>query len=276
MRFRTRLLLIFTVAIVASVAVVDLLVLGSTRQAFERSETERADALVLQFRKEFDRRRRELVRTVNAIAASEAAHKIAIRPDTTEYYDYAAPQAATHDLDLLELVAADGAIVSSAQWPARFGYKDEWLTTGEDWKLRGAFLRREELPQGVTLALVAVGTATEGDRKLYVVGGLQLDREFLQIDELGPPRRPLGTVKLVGQILGDALEVRRLSGDLRPRGRLRRGASAISSKHARRAPGSSRPGLSARPPDASPTKVPSATTTAGTRRWSRRNRFALR
>jgi two-component system nitrogen regulation sensor histidine kinase NtrY len=179
MKFRTRLLLIFTAAIVASVAVVDLLVLGSTRRAFERSETQRAEALVLQFRKEFDRRRRELVRTVNAIAASEAVRHIAVQPDYTEYYDYAAPQAATHDLDLLELVAADGAIVSSAQWPARFGYKEDWLTTGEDWQLRGAFLRREELPQGLTLAMVAVGTATEADRKLYVVGGRQLDREFL-------------------------------------------------------------------------------------------------
>jgi signal transduction histidine kinase len=179
MKFRTRLLLIFTAAIVASVAVVDLLVLGSTRRAFERSETQRAEALVLQFRKEFDRRRRELVRTVNAIAASEAVRHIAVQPDFTEYYDYAAPQAATHDLDLLELVAADGAIVSSAQWPARFGYKEDWLTTGEDCQARGAFLRREQLPQGVTLAMVAVGTATEVDRKLYVVGGRELDREFL-------------------------------------------------------------------------------------------------
>ena len=171
MKFRTRLLLIFTLALVASVAVVDLLVLGSTRRAFERSERQRADALALQFRNEFDRRGRELVRTVNAIAASEGTRNIAIQPDYTQYYDYAAPQAATHDLDLLELVAADGAIVSSAQWPARFGYKEEWLTSGEDWKQRGAFLRREELPAGVTLALMAVGTAAEGDRKLYVVGG---------------------------------------------------------------------------------------------------------
>ena len=179
MRFSTRLLLIFTLALVTSVAVVDLLVLGSTHRAFERSETQRAEALVMQFRKEFDRRRGELVRTVNAIAASEAARHIALQPDYTEYYDYAAPQAATHDLDLLELVAADGAIVSSAQWPARFGYHEEWLTAGEDWSGRGAFLRREELPMGVTLALVAVGTATEGDRRLYVVGGRELDREFL-------------------------------------------------------------------------------------------------
>jgi signal transduction histidine kinase len=179
MRFRTRLLLIFTVALVASVAVVDLLVLGSTRRAFERSERQRADALALQFRNEFDRRGRELVRTVNAIAASEGARNIAIQPDYTQYYDYAAPQAATHDLDLLELVAGDGAIVSSAQWPARFGYHEEWLAAGGDWNGRGAFLRREELPMGVTLALVAVGTATEGDRRLYVVGGRELDREFL-------------------------------------------------------------------------------------------------
>ena len=162
MRFRTRLLLILTAAIVASVAVVDLLVLGSTRRAFERLEAQRANALVLQFRNEFDRRRRELVRTVNAIAASEATRQIAIQPDTSAYYDYAAPQAATHDLDMLELVAADGTIVSSAQYAARFGYKENWLTSGEDWKQRGAFLRREELPQGVTLALVAVGTAVGG------------------------------------------------------------------------------------------------------------------
>jgi signal transduction histidine kinase len=179
MMFRTRLLVIFTAAIVAAVAVVDLLVLGSTRQAFERSERQRAEALVMQFRNEFDRRRRELARTVEAIAASDAARSIAMQPDYTQYYDYAAPQAATHDLDLLELVAADGTIVSSAQWPARFGYKEDWLTSGENWALRGAFLRREELPQRVTLALVAVGTAAVGDRKVYVVGGRELDREFL-------------------------------------------------------------------------------------------------
>ncbi len=238
MRFRTRLLLILTLAIAASVAVVDLLVLGSTRQAFERSEAQRADALVQQFRNEFDRRRREVVRTVDAIAASDAARNIAIQPDYSQYYDYAAPQAASHDLDLLELVAPDGAIVSSAQWPARFGYKEQWLTAGEDWKLRGAFLRREELPQGVTLALVAVGTATAGDRKLYVVGGRELDREFLStlvlpegmrvllyrnleavftpselIDAAGPAANPALLRPLIEQVQSDRREHVRLVGN---------------------------------------------------------------
>ena len=179
MMFRTRLLVIFTITIVAAVGVVELLVLASTREAFERAQTQRAEVLTAQFRNEFKRRGQETVRTVTAIAALDAVHKIALQPDSAEYYDYAAPLAKSHALDLLELVSGDGAIVSSAEWPARFGYKEEWLTPGEDWNQRGAFLRRQELEQRVTLALVAIGVATEGDRKLYVVGGQELDREFL-------------------------------------------------------------------------------------------------
>jgi len=41
-----------------------------------------------------------------------------------------------------------------------------------------------------------------------------LDHEFLQIDELGSPRRPRGTVKLIRQIIGDAFEIRLLHLDL--------------------------------------------------------------
>ena len=77
-------------------------------------------------------------------------------------------------------MAADGTIISSAEWPERFGYKEEWLTQRSDWNTRGAFLRREELPDGVALSLVAVGCVTAGDQVLlYVVGGKQLDHAFL-------------------------------------------------------------------------------------------------
>ncbi|MGA2268182.1 MAG: ATP-binding protein [Bryobacteraceae bacterium] len=179
MTFRTRLLLIFTVAVVASVALVEWLVSDSTRQAFERMETQRVDALVAQFRKEFAQRGQEIVRAVNGIAASEAAVGIAISADYSPYYNEAASLASAHGLDLLELVAGDGTIVSSAQWPARFGYKEDWLAESADWESRGAFLKREELSDGVTLSLVAVGTASAGGRKLYVAGGQQLDRQFL-------------------------------------------------------------------------------------------------
>jgi two-component system nitrogen regulation sensor histidine kinase NtrY len=179
MTFRTRLLLIFIAAVVASVAMVELLAAGATRRAFEQMEGRRVDALVAQFQKEFARRGADVVRAVTSLAASDAVFNIAQAPDPSAYYADAAPMAAARGLTLLELVAADGSIVSSAEWPARFGYKEDWLLERADWQSAGAFLKREELPDGTTLALLSVATASAGAGKLFVVGGQQLDAEFL-------------------------------------------------------------------------------------------------
>jgi signal transduction histidine kinase len=179
MTFRTRLLLIFTVSVVASIGLVEWLVLANTRQAFERTESQRVDALVQQFRKEFERRRDEIARAVDRIAESEAAVNIAIAPDYAPYYNEAAALAAAHGLALLDLVAEDGTIISSAEWPARFGYKEDWLREGGDWTSRGAVLRRQELPGRMTLALTAVRVVSAGDRRMYVAGGQELDPEFV-------------------------------------------------------------------------------------------------
>jgi two-component system nitrogen regulation sensor histidine kinase NtrY len=227
MTFRTRLLLIFTVAVVASVGLVEWLVLNSTRDAFERMEAQRVDALVAQFRREFDRRKQEIVRAVQGIAVSEAAINIAISSDFAPYYTEAAALASTHGLDLLELVAGDGTIISSAEWPARFGYKEDWLASGENWKSLGAFLKREELPDGVTLALVAVGVASAGDRRIFVVGGQQLGREFLSTLVLPAGMRALlyrnleprfSTAQLIGGVVEDVPHVRALIEEVRRRG----------------------------------------------------------
>jgi signal transduction histidine kinase len=199
MMFRTRLLLIFIVALVASIGLVEVLVLSNTRQAFERAETQRVDALVAQFRKEFDRRRDEIARAVKAIAESESVVNIAIAPDYSAFYGEAGALASAHRLDMLELVAPDGTIISSAQWPARFGYKEDLFAGGEALESRGAVLKREELPTGMTLALVAVRAVTAGDRRIYVVGGQQLDPEFLSTLEL-----PKGMRALLWRDLGAA------------------------------------------------------------------------
>ncbi len=179
MTFRTRLLLIFTLAMMASVGMVEWLISGITRESFERTEAQRVDALVAQFHKEFTRRKEEIVRAVNAIAGSDAMANIASSSDYSAFVNDAPPLAGSHGLGLLELVASDGAIISSAEWPARFGYKEEWLASDGDWKARGAFLKREEVPDGVVLSLVAVGIASAGDQKVYVVGGRIMDRDFL-------------------------------------------------------------------------------------------------
>ena len=179
MTFRTRLFLIVTLAVVSSVGLVEWLVSRATRDAFERAEAQRVDALVAQFRREFARRGEEVVRAIGAIAASETALNIALAADDAPYYNEASTLASANGLDLLELVASDNSIISSAEWPARFGYKEDWLASGGDWRARGAFLRREELADGVTLALVGVAEARAGDRSIYVTGGQRLDRTFV-------------------------------------------------------------------------------------------------
>ena len=179
MTFRTRLMLVFTVAVAAAVGVVELLVTSRTREAFERAENQRVTAAVAQVETEYARRKQEIVRTMDAIARSERAVDIAIAPDYGRFVDEAPALAAAHGLDLLELVAEDGAIISSAQWRARFSFHEDWLAAPVDWKVRGAFLKPEELPNGFALALVAVSQTRAGDRTLYVAGGLLLDRQFL-------------------------------------------------------------------------------------------------
>ena len=179
MTLRTRLLLIFAGVVAVAVALVEGLISRTTRQAFERAENQRVEALVAQFRKEFARRGEEIARRVNGIAASDRAVSIAVSSDPATYYNEAPSLASAQGLDLLELVTGDGTIVSSAEWPARFGYKEQWLAGTHDWATHGPFLRRVELADGVALAVAAVAEAHAGDRTLYVAGGQRLDREFL-------------------------------------------------------------------------------------------------
>ncbi|HYW46802.1 MAG TPA: ATP-binding protein [Bryobacteraceae bacterium] len=200
MTFRTRLLLVFTLAMVASVGMVVWLETHNTRDAFERMESQRVEVLVTQFQKEFARRKQEIVRAVDAIADSEA--NMAVASDYAEYYGTAARLASTNGLDLLELVAGDGTIISSAEWPARFGHREEWLAGAADWKALGAFLKREELPEGFATTLVAVGTAVAGDRKLLVAGGQLLDQRFLSSLVLPAGMRVLLYRNVEGQLLG--------------------------------------------------------------------------
>lgn len=184
MTFRTRLLVVFAITIVAAVALVAWFVSATTQSQFEQMDAARTAALVQQFRREFELRGEEIARRADRIADTDTVRRIAIdvnrpEPDTTSHVRDAEPLAAAHGLDFLELVAADGTIVSSAQWSGRFGYKEPWLTEPVDWKSQPAFLRREELPDEAALALEAVRVAMAGDSKLYVVAGLRINQKFL-------------------------------------------------------------------------------------------------
>jgi signal transduction histidine kinase len=80
-------------------------------------------------------------------------------------------------------------IISSAHWPARFGYKNDWQIGPEDSSARDAFLARIPTPEGSAVALVAVRAAPNG--KGYLLGGRKLSPEFLKSLGLAPGMRAL-------------------------------------------------------------------------------------
>lgn len=184
MSFRTKLLVIFLITVVASVAVVAWGVLRYTTRAFEEMDAQRTEALVAQFRKEFAQRGDEVARRVEGIANAEVTLRTAIalalpHPDLSLYVHDATGAAQEHGLDFVEFVNFDGTLISSAGYPARVGYKDEWVTAEKGWSSLGAFLKREELPDSVALSLTAVRTVPVGEKIFYVVGGQRLDQGFL-------------------------------------------------------------------------------------------------
>ena len=184
MSFRTKVFLIFLITVLASVSLVAYGVTYYTQRSFEQMDAQRTDALVSQFKKEFAQRGEMVVQQVENITNADVTVRMVLdlsRPnaDASLYLHDANGAAQTHNLDFVEFVNTDGALISSAQYPARVGYKNDWVTANKNWDGTGAFLKREELPDGVALSLAAVRTATVGEKMVYIIGGRRLDQNFL-------------------------------------------------------------------------------------------------
>ena len=182
--FRRKLLGVFALTVFLSVAAVALLVSAVTRRAFDRSEDERTLTLVTQFRRAFNRQGEDVARRVEAIAASEAASRMTLklnrpRADSGPYFELAKTTGANSQLDFLEFVESDGTIISSAQWPAKFGYPEGAIGSFPVEADRGAFLKQEELQDATALGLFVVRATRVGEHPVYVIGGRRLDKTFL-------------------------------------------------------------------------------------------------
>lgn len=179
MSLRRRLLGAFSVVIIATVIAIAAILSARTKEVFEASDAQRTEALVRQFRQEFQRRGEEVGQQVQTIEQSDSMQRMALdlaqNGDPATYVTDAASLAQTHQLDFLEFLKADGSIISSAQWPARFGYKEPIPTNISG----AAFLKREQLPDGSALGLFAVRAVKAADQPIYVIGGEKLDRDFL-------------------------------------------------------------------------------------------------
>jgi two-component system nitrogen regulation sensor histidine kinase NtrY len=183
MSFRTKVFLSITGTVVPAVWIVAAVVSTLVTQSFERRDAQRTAAVVGQLQREFDRRGTEVARRVAAAADSDPVQRLAVnlgtQLDTSQYFALAQTLAQEQSLDFLELAGPDFAIISSAEWPARFGYKEDWLAQPVDWKTEGVFLKKEDLADGTALGLITVRGVAAGDKTLYVAGGQRLDKEFL-------------------------------------------------------------------------------------------------
>ncbi len=203
MMFRRKLLAVFALTVFLSVAAVAWLVSEVTRRAFAGSDDERTAALVTQFRHEFNRQGDEVERRVESIARSEAVNRMALAlshapADSGPYFELAKSTAENSQLDFLEFVASDGTIVSSAQWPAKFGYPEESFASLPSLSEQGPFLKQEPLQEGTALGLFTVRATRVGERPVYVIGGRRLDKNFLSALDL-----PAGMRAMMYQNRGD-------------------------------------------------------------------------
>src|SRR5262249_37479544 len=147
------------------------LIEARTRRSFRQVNQERTAALVAQFRREFDREGEEIARAVAAIANSESMLEMALKLSSggdSAGYDQAATYATAQHLDFLDLLAPDGTIISSAHWPARFGYKQRWFLNQSI--PQRTFLRQVEALQGNALGMLAIRTVTARGQNFYVIG----------------------------------------------------------------------------------------------------------
>ncbi len=209
MNFRRKLMGMFVLTVVLSVATVAWVVSLVVRRSFEKAEEELTATLVAQFRREFVRRGQEVTHSVEVITGSEVATRMALAANrgTTDYGAYLNDAKTLGDnqrLDFLEITDDQGTILSSAQWPAKFGYKESSIPPPGGMP-KDAFLKQEELPDGVALGIFALRQYKIGDKPLYVIGGRQLDKDFLASIEL-----PAGMRTLLYQNLANGFSARSL------------------------------------------------------------------
>jgi signal transduction histidine kinase len=182
MNLRQKLLLLLSLTVAAAVAAVSWTVLVRIRQVFEQRDREETALFVSQFQREFQHRSAEVAAAVARLAASERVRSMAFElvqsGDASPYLTEAQTLAQDAQLDFLEIVGPDGNVVSSAQWPARFGYPEPAATATQ-----ATFLKREDLPDGTTaLGLFAVRTVRRSEsagEPVRLVGGKRLDQSFL-------------------------------------------------------------------------------------------------
>jgi signal transduction histidine kinase len=97
-------------------------------------------------------------------------------PDFASFYTDAQLLAENAGLPFLDITRKDLTILSSAHWPVRFGYQNDWAKCSAC-QPNEAFLTKIPLPDGATAMALA---AFDRRGNLLLIGGRRLDAAFMQ------------------------------------------------------------------------------------------------
>jgi two-component system, NtrC family, nitrogen regulation sensor histidine kinase NtrY len=229
MRFRTRLLFILSLTVAGAVALVTGAVSVATRRAFERLDEQQRIALLDQFEREMKAQGAQVSMLVGRAAASDDVLRMSTEagrrePDFASFYSSAQSLAAAAGLDFLDVTRPDLTILSSAHWPARFGYPNDWAACSPC-DSPTPFLARIPTQDGGTALGLAAAHAANG---IVVIGARRLDRAFLKSLGYAPGMRALLWLS-PGEVF-DAAGPARESAALQPVIDRARGAGRVSAR----------------------------------------------
>ncbi len=185
MSLRGRLLLIFGAIVVGTIALVSYVASVGARTAFDTFEASQVDTIQNQFDREYQLQGNSLSLRAQAIAQSQPVREMALAlstpgGDPAPYLNLASSLASQQQLDYLDIFGSDGAIISSAEWPARFGVRESWITEVSNWDQQNYFLHDQDTAEGKNLALVDVKQVPGVDRNFYILAGRRIDSAFLK------------------------------------------------------------------------------------------------
>ncbi len=172
MSFRLRLSFAFAVVASCAVLVIATITFSLAMRNFRQNDAQIADALLGQVQRDLERTGEELTRVAGELAASDSIQRVIADPDPFTHVDDAATLAHARGLEFLELLRPDGTVISSAHWPARYGYKSS-LPLGRE----GAFAAHIETAMGEQLVILAVRRSPS----IVVVSGSSIPRSLAKL-----------------------------------------------------------------------------------------------
>jgi nitrogen fixation/metabolism regulation signal transduction histidine kinase len=177
--FRLKLMLAFALVSTGAIAVVAGLSIRQSFSSFRASDQRAADSTLRRVASEIDSRGQELERRVSEIASSDVVLKLAVDANVAAHVDDAAELARNSNLDYLEMLRSDGTIISSAHWPARYGYKE----LGVPLNASQPFVGTIETQSGHAKAIIAVRRASVSGSTVFVIAGTQLLKVLTEADD---------------------------------------------------------------------------------------------